>query len=411
MSRSVPAGALRVLLCFCFAFAFSMLFRAANGLMAPELMRELDIAPARMGFVGGVYVLAFGLAMIPGGIALDRFGPRATISVLSLIGIAGCITFALAGGWIGLSIGRALLALACVGTLMGSIATMARWVPPQHVAFYVAMVSAAGGVGNMLATAPLAWLIEGVGWRGAYWALAAACFAIAAAVWLGVRDRPDGKPLESAHEALGDVLDGLRQVFRHRHLWGLVAIQFAVYPAQAAIVSLWGGPYLNDVYGLGLGERSWVLLAMTAVAVPFSFVIGSLDQRFNSRKGVVIVLVGLMALALLPLALHGRWPLWLASLLLCAFSATGSVVAILHTHVRFSFPERLAGRALATLNAAVMAGAYTMQQVTGIIVQLLRGTEAAAPPVAYQAVFGWLILSLAVGVWFYRKVPDVRPRG
>ena len=41
-------GALRVLFCFCFAFAVSMLFRAANGLMAPELMRELDIAPARM---------------------------------------------------------------------------------------------------------------------------------------------------------------------------------------------------------------------------------------------------------------------------------------------------------------------------------------------------------------------------
>lgn len=404
-------GALRVLFCFCFAFAVSMLFRAANGLMAPELMRELDIAPARMGFVGGVYFLAFGIAMIPAGLALDRFGARLTISLMSLVGIAGCAIFALSNDWIGLSLGRGLLALACVGTLMGSVMTIARWVSPQRVSFYVATVSAAGGVGNMLATAPLAWLIEGIGWRGAYWVLAVACLAIAAAMWFGVRDRPDGKPLEAAHETPGDVLRGLREVFRHKYLWPFVAIQFVVYPAQAAVISLWGGPYLNDVYGLGLSDRSWVLLAMTAITVPFSFWIGALDNRFNTRKGVVMVLAIVMAAALLPLAAWGTPPLWLAVLLLCAFTATGGVISVLHTHVRFSFPDRLAGRGLSTLNAAVMAGAYFMQQVTGIIVEVLRGHGGVAPPVAYQAVFGWMIFSLMVGIWFYRRAPDVRPRG
>lgn len=403
-------GALRVLLCFCFAFAVSMLFRAANGLMAPELMAELAIAPARMGFVGGVYFLTFGLAMIPAGLALDRFGPRLTISVMSLVGIAGCALFALSSDWIGLSAGRALLALACVGTLMGAVATMARWVPPERVAFHVAAVSAAGGVGNMLATTPLAWLIGWTGWRGAYWVLAATCLVIAAVMWFGMRDRPDGRPLESAGESAGNVLAGLRDVFRHKSLWPLVAIQFVVYPAQATVASLWGGSYLNDVYGLGLADRSWVLLAMTAVAVPFSFVIGSLDRRFNSRKRVVAGLVIVMIAALLPLALSAGWPLWFATLALCIFGATGGTIAVLHTHVRFSFPERLAGRGLATLNTAVMVGAYFMNQVTGVLVELLRGEERVAPPLAYQAVFGWLVLSLLVGIWFYRLVPDVRPR-
>ncbi len=405
-----PWGARRVLLCFCFAFSFSMLFRAANGLMAPELMRELDIAPARMGFVGGAYFLAFAVAMIPAGVALDRFGPRLTISAMSLVGIAGCAIFALSHDWIGLSLGRALLALACVGTLMGSVVTLARWVPPARVAFNVATVSAAGGVGNMLATAPLAWVIAEVGWRGAYWILAVACLVIAAVMWFGVRDRPDGRPIDSTGESLGAVLAGLRDVFRHPFLWPLVAIQFVVYPAQAAVTSLWGGPYLNDVYGLDLSARGWVLLAMTAVAVPFSFLIGSLDERFNSRKKVVVAMVLVMAATLLPLALRPDWPLWFAAVLLCAFGATGGTVAVLHTHVRFSFPERLAGRGLSTLNAAVMVGAYVMQQCTGIVVELLRGAASVAPPVAYQAVFGWLILSLLAGLWFYRRVPDAIPK-
>ena len=108
------SGALRVLLCFCFAFWLTMLYRAANGLMAPELMAELGIAPARMGFVGGIYFLVFALAMIPAGVALDRFGPRLTITIMSLVGIVGCAIFAMAQGWIGLSVGRALLALSCI---------------------------------------------------------------------------------------------------------------------------------------------------------------------------------------------------------------------------------------------------------------------------------------------------------
>ncbi|HYC63171.1 MAG TPA: MFS transporter, partial [Reyranellaceae bacterium] len=393
-----------VLLCFCFAFALTMLYRAANGLMAPELMAELDIAPARMGFVGGVYFLVFALAMIPGGAALDRFGPRLTISVMSLVGAVGCIVFAMSDDWIGLSAGRALLSLGCVGTLMGSIATLARWVPAERVTFYVAMVSAAGGVGSMLATTPLAWLIDGLGWRGAYWVFAASCLVVALVMWLGTTDRPDGKPIDSAHESLGDVLAGLRDVMRFPYLWPFVAMQLMVYPAQATLIALWGGPYLNDVHGLGLNERSWVLLAMTAVSVPLSFVIGSLDRRFNSRKYVVLALVLVMAATLAPLALWSGWPLWAATLLLCAFAATGSVIAVLHTHVRFSFPERLSGRALATLNTAVMVGAYVMQQATGFLVELIGG------PAGYQAVFGWIILSLLVGAWFYRAVPDAPPR-
>lgn len=404
------SGATRVLLCYCFAFGLTMLYRAANGLMAPELMAELDIAPARMGFVGGIYFLVFALAMLPGGVALDRFGPRLTIAVMSLVGVVGCIVFATASGWIGLAIGRGLLALGCVGTLMGSIATLARWLPPERVAFHAAMVSAAGGVGNLLATAPLAWLIGWVGWRGAYWVFAASCLAIAAALWFGTTDRPDGKRLDSAHEALDDVLAGLREVLRYRFLWPFVAIQLVVYPAQATMMGLWGGPYFNDVHGLGLAERSWALLAMTAVSIPLSFVIGSLDQRFNSRKYVVLTLVLLMAATLLPLAVWGHWPLWLAILLLCAFAATGPVIAVLHTHVRFSFPERLSGRGLATLNTAVMAGAYVMNQATGFIVEWIRGPAATAPALAYQAVFGWMILSLLLGAWAYRAVPDARPR-
>jgi hypothetical protein len=51
-----------------------------------------------------------------------------------------------------------------------------------------------------------------------------------------------------------------------------------------------------------------------------------------------------------------------------------------------------------------MVGAYVMQQATGFLVELIGGAAG------YQAVFGWIILSLLAGAWFYRVVPDARPR-
>ena len=106
----------RVFACVAFAFVISMFYRAANGVIAPELMAELSMQPSTMGFVTGVFFLVFAAAQIPVGMALDRFGPRKVVSSLSLIAVAGAVVFAVSESWIGLSLGRALLGLGCAAT-------------------------------------------------------------------------------------------------------------------------------------------------------------------------------------------------------------------------------------------------------------------------------------------------------
>jgi MFS family permease len=400
----------RVTLCLAFGFTVSMFFRGANGVIAPELMAELQIAPARMGLVTGAFFLTFGLAMIPGGLALDRFGPRRTIASLSLLGVLGCVIFATATGWIGLAIGRVVLAVACVCILMGSVATLSRWVKPAELGTYVGYISAAGAVGNMLTATPMALLVQWVGWRGAYWVFASLCVVVSAAIWFGVRDQRSGEPLASTRESPAEVWAGLREVLRFRYLVPFMAAQAVIYPTAVTITGLWVGPYLADIYGLSPTARGNVLLLMTAIGFVGSLVIGRLDGVFNTRKGVVIGLTLLTAASLLPLALWGGAPLWLATLCLCVAIGVAGVISVLHTHVRVSFPERIAGRGLSTINAANMGGAFLLSAATGAIVDQFRGASGAAPPLAYQLVFAFLIAALLVGLLFYRRVPDVRPR-
>lgn len=400
----------RVTLCLAFGFTVSMFFRGANGVIAPELMAELKIAPAQMGLVTGAFFLTFGLAMIPGGLALDRFGPRRSIATLSLIGVAGCVIFATASGWIGLAIGRVALALGCVCILMGSMATLSRWVKPAQLGAFAGYISAAGAVGNMLTATPMALLVEAIGWRGAYWVFASLCVMVSAVIWFGVRDQPSGEPLASTQETAREVWQGLREVLRFRYLLPFMAAQAVIYPSAVTITSLWVGPYFADIHGLSPTVRGNVLLLMTGIGLVGSLVIGRMDNWFNTRKGVVMTLALVSAASLLPLAVWGAAPLWLATLCLCVMIGLAGVISVLHTHVRMSFPDRYAGRGLSTTNAANMGGAFLLSAATGAIVDQFRSASGAAPPLAYQLVFAFLIVALLAGLWCYRAVPDVRPR-
>ncbi|MGE0154420.1 MAG: MFS transporter [Reyranellaceae bacterium] len=405
-----PLDVARVFACVAFAFVISMFYRGANGVIAPELMAELAMDPSTMGFVTGVFFLFFAAAQIPVGMALDRFGPRKVIASLSLVAVAGAVVFAVSGDWIGLSIGRALLGLGCAATLMGSIVTLSRWVSNRNLGAMVALLSALGAVGALLSTAPFAWVVEQIGWRDAFFVLAAATLAMAGLVLSGVRDQPGGLPLPSGGESLREVLQGVREVLRHPALPGFAAIQLVAYPTVLTISGLWGGPYLNDVYRLDPVARGDVLLLMTGVGAVGSLLIGYADRRLGRRKAIIVACALFSLLWLVALAIFGAMPLWLTTLVLVLLGSMNGYISIIHTQVRSQFPERLAGRGLATLNTAVMFGGFVLQLLTGFIIGLFRDASGAAPVIAYQAMFAFLAVVLGLGLSIYvRKVRDDQP--
>lgn len=402
----------RVFACVALAFVVSMFFRGANGVIAPELMAELSMDPSTLGFVTGVFFLVFAAAQIPVGMALDRFGPRKVIATLSLVAVAGAVAFATASDWRGLAVGRALLGLGCAATLMGSIVTLSRWVSNRNLGAMVALLSAMGAVGALLSTAPLAWVVEQIGWRNTFFGLAGFTLFVAGLVLAGVRDQPGGGRLASGSESLREVLAGVREVLKNPALPGFLAIQFVAYPSVLTISGLWGGPFLNDVYRLDPVARGDILLLMTGVGALGSLCIGYVDRLIDNRKAIIVGCSLFSIFWLTVLALTGAVPLWITAAMLVLLGSVNGYVSIIHTQVRTRFPERLAGRGLATLNTAVMFGGFALQSLTGLIIGHFRGADGVAPAIAYQLMFGFLALVLALGLAIYvRKVPNLRNGG
>ena len=399
--------ATRMLAVLSAAFMASQFFRVSNAVIAPELMRTLSISSEAMGVITGTFFLAFGIMQIPTGMLLDRFGPRRTMSGLFVVAAAGSAVFATAGGVVGLAIGRALIGIGCAAGLMGMLVAIARWYPPERFARLSATAFVIGGAGVLFATTPLAAAAGAIGWRGAFWAMAAITLGFAAMLFAMVRDAPPGQEVESARETFGEMLGGVRAVCANRQLWHVCAIQFVNYGSIIAIVGLWAGPYLNDVHGLQGVLRGNVLFVINFVMLAAVIGYGFLERKLRSRKraiagGSVASAAILLVLAFLPAI--GPWP---AVGLLVAFAATSAHVMLNHAHARAVLPDHLVGRGLTLQNVAVFFGVAAMQSATGFIVGRFTEVGEAAPEIAYRSVFGFLALMIVVSLALYLPVRDV----
>ena len=407
MIRPERHQALQIYLVLCGAYVASQFYRVANAAIAPELMAELSLSAEAMGGITGLFFLSFAAAQIPTGILLDRYGARRTMAALFGVAVLGAITFATADGGAGLAIGRILLGLGCAAGLMGSMVVIARWYPEARFASLTAMLFVVGGGGTLLATTPLAWAVEGIGWRGAFLAMAGLTGVFAVLLLLIVRDTPPGQ-VEAGNkgESWTEILAGLHAVIANRQLWLVSAIQFVSYATVLSVVGLWGGPYLADVHGLDGVSRGNVLLAMNVAVLAGVSLYGQLDRHAGSRKWLIVAGALITAAILALLAVLEKPEFWLATVLLLLFATIGSYVMLNHAHARAILPDHLIGRGLTFQNLAVFMGVAVIQSASGLIVGGFDHVDGRSPEIAYRWIFAFLAVLLVVAAAIFAKATD-----
>jgi len=393
------------------AYVASHFFRASNVTIGLDLMRDLQIGPEALGALTGAFFFGFAAMQIPCGFLFDHYGPRRTVFGMLILATAGGVIFTLATSWPMLLTGRVLLGAGFGAMLIGSMVVISRWFPPDRFSTLVAMVLSIGLVGNLLATTPLAWASEAIGWRGVFGFAVAFTGLAAVAVWLVVRDAPSGHPfLDRTAEPPRVMLQGLVEVLRNPRLRPILALNFCSYACTFTVQGLWGGAFLREVHGLSAIAAGNVLLG-AVIAYQFGMLaFGPLDRLLDTRKWIAVggnlVTVSMLAV----LALASRPPAWLpiAAILVMGFVSAASTMVL--THGRGIIPDRLIGRGMSTLNTAVMLGVACMQSLSGIIVGAFEPlADGARSETAYRSLFGVLTAVLIIAVAIYSRSQDVRP--
>ncbi|MDP6173087.1 MAG: MFS transporter, partial [Rhodospirillales bacterium] len=122
--------ALRVFIPFTLGYYLSSIYRTVNAVLAPDLVRDLDISASELGLLTSAFFISMVFLQVPLGMVLDRYGPRRTSVLLMTLAVAGAALFALADSAPGLFAGRALIGIGMATGGMAAMTAFVKWFPP-----------------------------------------------------------------------------------------------------------------------------------------------------------------------------------------------------------------------------------------------------------------------------------------
>jgi predicted MFS family arabinose efflux permease len=400
----------RVFLPFAGGYFLSYLYRTVNAVIAPDLVRDFGVDPGQLGLLTSTYFLSFAAAQLPLGVLLDRFGPRRVNVALLALAAAGALAFAMATSFTDLIGSRALIGLGVSGALMASLKAFTVWFPPSRLATVNGLLMAMGGLGALVASAPVEGMLRHTDWRGVFQLLAASTLVVAVAVALVV---PRSRRESATTESFKSLIAGVGTVFRDGAFRRIGLVCLFAQGGFLAVQGLWIAPWLADVAGLPRPAVAQHLLWMALAATAGFLFFGNAADRFAHLGLDAFALFRLSAAATtigLALLAAGLVQAALPVCLLYAFSSTG--LALSYAILTQRFPLGLAGRAHTAVNLLPFAGAFVLQWGLGLVIGRWTPDAGRYPPEAYAVAFGGLAAAqVFVSLPLLRRLPRVSSIG
>jgi len=407
---SIPLSTLRWRLFFTLALMYILVYfyRVSLAVVSDDISRDLALTPEQLGTLAGVLFYVYAVAQIPLGPLIDRVGPRLVISACGLLTTLGGYIFARAGGLATAMAGRVLIGIGTAAVLMAIFTIFSHWYTRQEFGKVSGLMVAAGNLGNLAGTAPLAFAVGFLGWRTSFLWIALLQGLVTVLIFLKVQDRPDHplEPESAEHLEKPGILAAWGVIARNRSFWLLAAIAFCWYGNYLAVQGLWGGPYLMHLIGLSR-EGAGQMLMWTSVG----FIIGSMltdriaRKVFHSYSRTLLAgqlcLTGLMTgfLGWLPLLSH-----WGLAIYFLGIGLTVSTGVMIYPIIRTMVPINMIGTGLTSLNFFVLMGSAVAQQGMGVIIAHSGGYTAVGFRAAFSVPVAGLLLTSLLFI-FARNYP------
>ena len=374
-------------------------YRVSLAVVSADVSRDLALTPEQLGNLAGILFYVYAVAQIPLGPLIDRVGPRLVISGCGLLTTLGGLLFSQAGSLATAMAGRVLIGIGTAAVLMATFTVFSHWYTKQEFGKASGLMVAAGNLGNLAGTAPLAFAVGFMGWRSSFLVAAVLQAVVTVLIFVKVQDRPPHHPVAAPadHQDKPAMLDAWATIARDRSFWLLAAIAFCWYGNYLAVQGLWGGPFLMHLIGLSR-EGAGKMLMWTSVG----FIIGStLTDRIAQkifRSYSRTLLVGQLCLTALMSGFLG-WlvllPLWSLPIYFLGIGLTVSTGVMIYPIIRASVPIAMVGTGLTSLNFFVLMGAAVAQQGMGVVIARCGGYTAEGFRAAFSLpVAGLLLTSL-----------------
>ena len=358
--------AITIFLVFALGYYISNLLRAITATISPNLISEFNLSAGDLGLLGGGYFLGFASVQIPLGYLLDNKGPKKIVSYFLLIAIAGIISFSLSQNFTSLLISRILIGVGVGACLMGPLTAYRVWFQDETQQRANSWMLMTGAIGMLSSSLPVQFFLPIIGWRSIFGILAILTLLSIILIVIFIPNW-NKENIQNTHDEKGS----LKEVWQNKFFRSLVPMGFFNYGGLFAIQTLWAGPWMVKVSGY-TPEESANGLFIIYLSLLFSFLTwGYFVPKFSKNVSDAIRLlkfgapINLVVLAFIiylgPKAGAFHWAL---------FAVSSVFLSLSQPAVGMAFSLSNAGKALTSFNLLLFIGAFALQWIIGVIIDL-----------------------------------------
>ncbi len=353
-----------------------------------RLMDQFKISEKLMGVLASAYLVTYTLLMTPGGWFIDRFGPRASLLV---VGFGSAICVGLCGG-AGFAASAALMVptLILIRLSLGvtnapfhpaAAHAVAKWIPgPQRVSVN-GLVNAAALVGISSTYYLFGFMMDRLGWPGAF-VTAGAVTGLVAAAWCfyaasgpshhrGVNEAERRLIAVDASGKIAAVRHSILPPWRKRSIV-LLTLSYAAVGYFQYLFFYWMQYYFEKKLGLGKSDgRLYATIPAVAMAVGMAsggWLTDRTQSRWGARRGRtgMTVLCMVASAALLGAGVLFKNPIAIVTCFSLALAWLGACEGAFWTTATDLGGER-SGTAAAIVNTGGNAGGALAPMLTPIL--------------------------------------------
>jgi len=389
--------AIMIFLVFALGYFISTLLRAITATISPELVNEFNLSAGELGLLGGGYFLGFASVQIPLGYLLDLRGPRKVVSYFLSLTIIGLIIFAFAQNFLTLLVSRIIIGVGVGACLMGPLTAYRIWYQDETQQRANSWMLMVGAIGMLSSSLPVQFFLPLIGWRNIFLFLA---FITLVCIILIIIFIPQwtSKSSQKNDEAK------LSVVWQNQFFRSVIPMGFFSTGGLFAIQTLWAGPWMIKVSGY-TPEQSAKGLFLIYFFMLLSFLIwGYFVPKFSKNVNDAIRLLKYGSpLSLLILGVIIYLGPNTESIHWALFIVSAVFLSLIQPAVGMAFSLSNAGKALTSYNLLIFIGAFFLQWIIGLIIDLglsLNYSEIASFQLAMSFV---LVTSLTSYLYFLLK--------
>lgn len=364
-------------------YCYEVFLQASPSVMVSDLMQTFNVSAARLGHLAAFYFYAYAAMQIPVGVTLDRYGARRLLTLATLVCALGALIFGLAPALWGAEIGRLLIGFGASFAAVGCMKLTATWFPYDRFALLIGLMMMLGMAGAIASEAPLALLVEAVGWRHSMLTMAIIGGILAIFIWLLVRDKPiQAHPVSHPETCQQDsLLNGLKRVLVSKQAWLVAIYGGLMFAPTSALAMLWGVPFLMEKYHIVRPAAAWIISITFVGWIIGAPLLGWVSDSMR-RRLPCLYLSAIGTFLTLVLIIYWTAPIWCIYILMFGFGFFSSAFLPAFSVMREINSSDISATSLGFMNMMNMVGGALLQPLIGWFLDLRwQGQLLAGAPV------------------------------